>query len=100
MVDYRDPKNKKKTMNFAKPVVDIAASSRSQAGAKLASWGCSLTDKELRGVRCAKLSSAFSYTLPLVEVSKLNFELKLKLVTTSLVRGVRCAKLSSAFKYT
>ena len=45
MVDYRDPKNnKKKTMNFAKPVVDIAASSRSQAGAKLASWGCSLTE--------------------------------------------------------
>ena len=43
MVDYRDPKNPNK-MNFAKPVVDIAASSRSQAGAKLASWGCSLTD--------------------------------------------------------
>ena len=38
MVNYRDPK-----MNFAKPVVDFAASSR--CWAKLASWGCSLTDK-------------------------------------------------------
>ena len=46
MVDYRDPKTKT-NMNFAKPVVDIAASSRSQAGAKLASWGCSLTLKKI-----------------------------------------------------
>ena len=42
LLNYRDPNNKK--VNFTKPVVDIAASSRSQAGAKLASWGCSLTD--------------------------------------------------------
>ena len=47
MVDYRDPKTKT-NMNFAKPVVDIAASSRSQAGAKLASWGCSLTEIFIR----------------------------------------------------
>ena len=40
LVNYRDPNTK----NFAKPVVDIAASSRSQAGVKLASWGCSLTE--------------------------------------------------------
>ena len=43
MFNYRDPKNPKNPkMNFAKPVVDIAASSRSWA--QLASWGCSLTD--------------------------------------------------------
>ena len=46
MVNYRDPKKKKKKMknkmNFAKPVVDFAASSRSWA--KLASWGCSITE--------------------------------------------------------
>ena len=40
LLNYRDPKKKKK--NFANPVVDIAASSRSWA--QLASWGCSLTE--------------------------------------------------------
>ena len=41
LLNYRDPnKNKNNnTKNFAKPVVDIAASSRSQAGAQLASLG-------------------------------------------------------------
>ena len=38
MFNYRDPKKKKKkTMNFAKPVVDIAASSRSLTWQP--SWG-------------------------------------------------------------
>ena len=40
LLNYRDPKNKN-TKNFAKPVVDIAASSRSWA--QLVSWGYSLT---------------------------------------------------------
>ena len=42
MLNYRDPKNNNKKMNFANPAADIAASSRSWA--QLASWGCSLTD--------------------------------------------------------
>ena len=40
MFNYRDPKK----MNFAKPVVDIAASSRSLT--LQPSWGCSLTDNK------------------------------------------------------
>ena len=51
MFNYRDPKkNPKKNpkMNFAKPVVDIAASIRSRAGAKLASLGGSLTENSKR----------------------------------------------------
>ena len=45
MVNYRDP-NKKKNPNCANSVVDFAASSRSWG--ELASWGCSLTDKDFR----------------------------------------------------
>ena len=37
LLNYRDHNKNSNTKNFAKPVVDIAASSRSQAGAKLAS---------------------------------------------------------------
>ena len=44
LLNYRDP-NKNKKENFAKPVVDIAASSRTLIWLDwLARWGCSLTD--------------------------------------------------------
>jgi len=45
LLNYRDPEHEHEEVNFAKPVVDIAASSRSWIWqAWLASWSCSLTE--------------------------------------------------------